>query len=146
MCESKTRALPTHPSGTAVCVFDPEYFSLNADRDALAAQVRIMRSALEKAKPHVRVCYKQGHAEWSDFESVTGALEFLPQHHLAAHDNELAKDVANNLMKIIKPFFDYMYGNLRLDKDEELKYDEMIGNVDRCIEQYAAQPLAKAGK
>ena len=64
--------------------------ALQAERDSLAAQVVIMRSTLEKARPHVRTCYKQGYAEWSDFEAVTSALEFLPQHHLAAHDAEVA--------------------------------------------------------
>lgn len=46
MCESKTRALPTHPCGTTVCVFDPEYFALKAERDNAWKELQEIREAI----------------------------------------------------------------------------------------------------
>lgn len=54
-----------------------------AERDALAAQVEIMRPALELAFISVRTCYKQDWAPFKDFTTVEKAIKLAPSHYLA---------------------------------------------------------------
>jgi len=56
---------------------------LKSERDALSAQVEIMRSALELAFISVRTCYKQDWAPFKDFTTVEKAIKLAPSHCLA---------------------------------------------------------------
>jgi hypothetical protein len=60
-----------------------ELIDLKAERDALAAQVEIMRSALKLAFISVRTCYKQDWAPFKDFTTVEKAIKLAPSQCLA---------------------------------------------------------------
>lgn len=51
--------------------------------EELAAQVEIMRSALELAFISVRTCYKQDWAPFKDVTTVEKAIKLAPSHCLA---------------------------------------------------------------
>jgi len=70
---------------------------VNQKNVELVAHVSVIKKALELAKPHVRTCYKQGHAEWSDFERVSNAIESTPAQCLNQIKAEAVLPIFNKL-------------------------------------------------
>lgn len=104
--------------------------ALQAERDALAARCLALESAGELMASDL-----VNSTEFFSLQSIAAfnaAKELPPQHHLAAHDAEVAKAA---YMAAVNDWGNDPYNWLDDEK-----------NPDTCCEQYAAQLRAKAGE
>jgi hypothetical protein len=74
---------------------ESQYSELHDRNSALAAQVELMRSALELAFISVKTCYKQDLAPFSDVVTVEKAIKLKPAACLAQVKVDVVHDFVN---------------------------------------------------
>lgn len=89
--ESPEFDLCDSPAGV-ITQIDNMFAGVRQQRDALAAQVELMRSALELARISVRTCYKQDEAPFSGLSTVERVIKPSPQQFLAEIKAEAGRD------------------------------------------------------